>query len=91
MIRNTDRYRINAVAHLFEHFSVIVVLFGFGKTHRRLVQMFIINVTDCHHVAVFGSVVGIAVPLTLNTDAGKVNCFNGGFAFLSADAAFRRD
>jgi hypothetical protein len=50
MVRRTDDHCIDFVVHLVEHFSKVLISFGFGVSLECLGRMFFIDVTQCDYI-----------------------------------------
>ena len=77
VVGRADGHGVDLVAELLEHLAVIKVLLCFGILLAHLVEDVAIDVAEGDDLAVTAGVVGIAVSLAADADAGKAHLLIG--------------
>ncbi len=71
VVGRADGDGVDLVAHLLEHLAVVDVLLGVGELGRHLVELGLVDVAEGDDLAVLAGVVGVALPLAADADAGE--------------------
>ena len=87
MIRGTDNYSIDILAHFFEHFAEVIIFLGLGELFTLLAKGVIIDIAEANHFAKGACLINIATTLTTNAYASKAKTFKSRFLFLCASNA----
>ena len=88
MVGRAHGHGIDALAHLVEHLSEVVELLGLLEAVLAGgVELAVVDVADGDHVARAAGVVGIALALALDADAGHGDFFVGRAAGLGLRTA----
>ena len=77
MVRSAHGDGVNLVVEFVEHLPVVIIFLGLGVLGPHLIEGMGINVAKPDDLAMATRVVGVAVSLAADADAGKANLFVG--------------
>ena len=87
MIRGTDNYSIDILAHFFEHFAEVIIFLSLGELFTLLAKGVIIDIAETNHFAKSARLIDVATTFATNAYASKAKAFKSRFLFLCASNA----
>jgi hypothetical protein len=73
VVRHADRDGVNALVHLGEHFTIVVVYLGLRVAFLGSGEGVVINVADRHNIPEAGGISGITLAFPSDSNTGEGN------------------